>query len=190
VLATSAGPSAEGIYSTQVQIAEIDACTPVYVWLTAANASGESVPSNANFYPQWCDPQLDPDCDPDCDGVPTEGGPAPCTSGQSAGCDDNCPFEPNPGQQDSGGLNSSLPDGIGNACQCGDVSGDGRVNLIDATILARSLLPQPTATVARPELCDVWPGPECNLIDATVLQRALLNPPTATIQQRCAPAQP
>ena len=41
---------AQGVYSTDVQISEIAAGTPVYVWLTAANAAGESVPSNAKLF--------------------------------------------------------------------------------------------------------------------------------------------
>ncbi len=38
---------------------------------------------------------------------------------------DNCPRAPNPSQSDDGGVGSSVADGVGNACQCGDVDGDG-----------------------------------------------------------------
>ena len=52
---------------------------------------------------------------------------------------DNCPYTANPDQKDSGGINTTVPDGIGDACQCGDVNNDGIVNLTDKTILSRSL---------------------------------------------------
>jgi subtilisin family serine protease len=104
---------------------------------------------------------------------------------------DNCRFAPNPTQKDTGGIGtSSGPDGIGDACQCGDVSGDGRVTLGDSVIVQRSLLVPPTATLVRPELCDVGAGAGCTLSDAVVLRRALLVPPTATIVPQCGPAMP
>ena len=63
-----------------------------------------------------------------------------------AGCD-NCPFEPNAGQADTGGIGvGSPPDGIGDACQCGDVNGDGFVTSADSAIILRSQLVPPTAT--------------------------------------------
>jgi hypothetical protein len=104
---------------------------------------------------------------------------------------DNCPFAANPGQEDGGGIGAgSAPDGIGDACQCGDVSGDGRVTLSDSLLLTRSLLEPPTATLARPELCDAGASAGCSLADAVILRRALLAPPTATILAQCPPAQP
>jgi len=47
-------------------------------------------------------------------------------------CDpaDNCPFAANSDQVDTD------LDGVGNACQCGDVNGDGRVNILDAYMVA------------------------------------------------------
>jgi hypothetical protein len=104
---------------------------------------------------------------------------------------DNCPARPNPSQADRGGVGAgSPPDGIGDACQCGDVNGDGRVTAADATLVTRSLLVPPTATLARPELCDVGGAPSpatlgCTLSDAVVIRRALLGPPTATIEPAC-----
>ena len=114
------------------------------------------------------------------------------TDGDGVGdaCDD-CPFTANPDQSDVGGAGTgSAPDGIGDACQCGDVNGDGRVTLADAVIVQRSLLSPPTASLASPELCDVGGSAGCTLADAVVIRRALLAPPTATIQQACAPAKP
>ncbi len=104
---------------------------------------------------------------------------------------DNCPFEPNPAQTDTGGIGTgSPPDGIGNACQCGDVNGDGQVTIADATLISRSLLIPPVASLAQPALCDAGGSAGCTTADATIVKRALLLPPTATIQQVCAPARP
>jgi hypothetical protein len=134
--------------------------------------------------PNWAAADLDvvaaavPTDDADGDGVPD--------------VLDNCPKAPNPGQQDHGGVGfGSAPDGIGDDCQCGDASGDGVVTAVDAVVIARSLLIPPTATVARPALCDVGAGSpnaatlDCSLADAVVIRRAQLNPPTATVQQTC-----
>jgi len=104
---------------------------------------------------------------------------------------DNCPFTANASQTDSGGIGAgSPPDGIGNACQCGDVSGNGFVTTADATLITRSLLVPPTATLARPELCNVGGSAACTTADAVIVTRGLLVPPTGTVQQACGPALP
>jgi hypothetical protein len=109
---------------------------------------------------------------------------------------DRCPYAADPTQSDVGGVGSgSAPDGIGDACQCGDANGDGRVTLADAVAIQRSLLVPPTAVRARPELCDVGGSAspstqDCTLADAVTIRRALLNPPSATLGQVCAPAVP
>jgi hypothetical protein len=182
-------PDASQVYSADVQIDEIDAGIPVYVWLTAANDTGVSNPSNANFYPEGCNPLLDADCD----GVPDDGAPGdvPCVTGQTFDCDDNCPYASNPDQDDTAGIGTgSLPDGIGDECQCGDVSGDGQVSMVDAIIIMRALMQPPVATMARPELCDVGGSLDCSSVDAAIVYRALMLPPLATIQQQCEPAEP
>jgi hypothetical protein len=102
---------------------------------------------------------------------------------------DNCPHFANANQVDTGGIGaSSGPDGIGDACQCGDVSGNGRVTTADATLMTRSLLVPPTATLARPDLCNVGGTTACSTADAVIVTRALLVPPTAVVGQVCAPA--
>ncbi len=104
---------------------------------------------------------------------------------------DNCPTVSNLDQTDRGGLGAGSPaDGIGDACQCGDVSGDGRVTIADATMILRSLLVPPAATLVRPALCDVGGSAGCSTADATIVRRALLVPPKASLSPLCVPALP
>ncbi len=95
-----------------------------------------------------------------------------------------------PSQTDSGGLaapgsNPNRPDGIGDACACGDVDGDGRVEADDAGALLRLALAAQPARAFQPELCSVI-GPidpsdddhnlvrdDCDVLDWVVLRRAL-----------------
>ena len=181
-------PDAQGIYAADVQIDEIDQGIAVYVWVTATNAAGESPPSNANFYPEGCDPLLDADCD----GIPDDGaaGDVPCATGQTAGCDDNCPYAANPGQQDRGGVGSAVPDGIGDECQCGDVNADGRVTFSDAVITFYATARPPRLTMRRPDLCDVGASAGCSFSDAVIVMNSIVSPPSMTIGQQCEPAQP
>ncbi len=102
---------------------------------------------------------------------------------------DNCPLFANANQSDIGGIGAaSGPDGIGDACQCGDVNANGRVTTADATIVTRSLLVPPTAPLTRPDLCNVGGSAGCTTADAVIITRALLVPATANVQQVCAPA--
>jgi len=110
---------------------------------------------------------------------------------------DNCPYEPNTDQADSGGVNTTVPDGIGDACQCGDVDNDGKVLGNDAIILARSLLVPPTACPGGPTTCaggmkcDVTGSNTCLANDVTIIKRNLLVPKVAPlILQTCRPAMP
>ena len=130
--------------------------------------------------------------DSDGDGIPDDGAPGwhPCASGESRLCDDNCPYQPNPDQRDSGGIGSdAAADGIGDACQCGDVSGDGRVTVADGLMIQRALgdaaMPMP-----RPDLCDVAATPGCTDLDWFFLLRSLYGSSDAAIRQQCAPALP
>jgi len=125
-----------------------------------------------------------PQTDTDADGVPD---PPP---GYFTGADngypvkgyfDNCPFAANSTQKDSGGINTTVADGIGDACQCGDVTNDGLVNAADKTILSRSLaaLPPYGSVGAMPGFnkCVVSSGGACNAGAKTVLSRALASLP-------------
>lgn len=85
--------------------------------------------------------------------------------------DDGCPFVFDDPPLDSGGVGAAGPDGIGDACQCGDVTADGAVTGADVTALRGFLTgAQP---LAAPALCSVWDGLECDVADAAVLLRAL-----------------
>jgi para-nitrobenzyl esterase len=107
---------------------------------------------------------------------------------------DNCPVTPNPDQADSGGVGSlfqrdffgRLPDGIGDACQCGDVTNDGQVNFFDA----RRIRFQRWLPLAAPEKCDVFGSwNRCNNWDAYAIMRALFERGPG-VQQICPAAQP
>ena len=52
---------------------------------------------------------------------------------------DNCVHSANPLQEDFAGLYGPPGDGIGDACQCGDVNSDGAVDLLDAATYERGL---------------------------------------------------
>jgi len=111
---------------------------------------------------------------------------------------DNCKYEPNPTQSDIGGRGAAPPDGIGDACQCGDINNDGRVTSTDSTVLKRALLGlSPYFSVAAlPGLnkCNVGttvvPGVAgCTTSDATVISRAILSL-SPGIAQTCDAAAP
>jgi hypothetical protein len=85
---------------------------------------------------------------------------------------DNCPVTPNASQSDAGGVDAATPDGIGDPCQCGDVTNNGRIEAADAVDLRRYLAGS-LPTVAEPDKCDVGSSPACDLADATRLRRAL-----------------
>ncbi len=100
--------------------------------------------------------------------------------------DDNCVYEPNPGQEDVGGVanpgdpSGLIPDGIGDACQCGDVDGDGKVTGVDEVVLNRDLAGLPPG-LTSPQKCVVI-GTECNGVDATIIARAVQGLPPGILQ--------
>ncbi|MGH7290464.1 MAG: 6-bladed beta-propeller, partial [Myxococcota bacterium] len=84
---------------------------------------------------------------------------------------DDCPFAANVDQADTGGVGSATPDGVGNACQCGDVNNDNRVTSADlGAIRAELATPGTLASTAR---CSVAGGTECDVADVVVLERVL-----------------
>ena len=88
------------------------------------------------------------------------------------------------------GIATSTPDGIGNACQCGDVTGNGIVNGQDAQAIKRYAIGQPSPTFVAPGNCDVTGNGVCNGQDANAVQRIALGLPSPTFGQRCPNADP
>jgi hypothetical protein len=93
---------------------------------------------------------------------------------------DNCALAANPLQEDAGGIGlGSAPDGIGDACQCGDVNDDGQVTGIDGTLVKRASLGLAPFTGGVGDLpgfekCDVGGTEGCTGLDGTLATRASL----------------
>jgi len=90
---------------------------------------------------------------------------------------DNCEFVANELQEDCcspGSSSTSNPDGIGDACQCGDVTGDGAANSFDATMIKRQALGLSAPLFSVPDNCDVTGDGNCNSFDATMVTRKAL----------------
>jgi hypothetical protein len=126
--------------------------------------------------------QLQETVDTDGDGVPNQY--------------DNCPYTANPDQKDSGGLNSSAPDGVGDVCQCGDIDNNGIVNATDALKYNRASLGlSPYFSIAgapgaaAPEKCDVNGDHVCDATDALIINRATLGL-SPGVMQLCTAAVP
>jgi hypothetical protein len=96
-----------------------------------------------------------PQDDDDADGVPD--------------ARDNCPCPANPGQADAGGPAGPGPDGVGDACQCSDASGDGFVNARDLTAIQLCLQELGSCRA----LCDGDGDGVCTTADLAALEAAL-----------------
>jgi hypothetical protein len=79
-----------------------------------------------------------------------------------ADLEDNCLFRTNPGQADAD------QNTIGDACECGDVNGDGFANVTDALTIARGILSSTDPNFAK---CDVNGDGVCNVTDALTIAR-------------------
>jgi hypothetical protein len=101
--------------------------------------------------------------DSDADGIPD---PA-----------DTCPYFYDDTNADAGGVGEgSAPDGVGDLCQCGDLSGDGRVTALDLQRYRAYLVdpvgsPLGTAEFTRCSVRDEMF--DCGLADVVVIARAL-----------------
>jgi hypothetical protein len=118
---------------------------------------------------------FDPDTDNDsiCDGAGTGGGA--CSAGP-----DLCPYAPTGVETDSGGINTGTPDGIGDGCQCGDVTDNGIINAMDLQVIRESILSSPLSDTFEAARCNlVGPsaengsGSDCDVGDAFILDRLL-----------------
>ncbi|RDH81016.1 MAG: hypothetical protein DIZ80_12900 [endosymbiont of Galathealinum brachiosum] len=98
---------------------------------------------------------------------------------------DNCPNTFNQDQKDNGGLDSNSPDGIGDACQCGDINGDGKITNTDSVLIKRHLIGLPSKFEV--DFCDVSGDGACTNTDAVIIQRSLLGLPPG-LRQVCVAA--
>jgi hypothetical protein len=95
---------------------------------------------------------------------------------------DICPFFPNSAQEDHGAIASDPPDGIGDACQCGDVNDDGIVNNLDVLTFRNSLADpvQMSLPLAGERKCTViGEARDCDVLDVTVIRRTVEGPKLA-----------
>jgi len=99
---------------------------------------------------------------------------------------DNCPVTSNANQNDSGGVDTNSPDGIGDACQCGDLNGDGKITNTDSRLIRLNsfgwILP-----AFNPDFCDVNGDAQCTNTDAVLIHRTILGLPPG-LRQTCAAA--
>lgn len=177
------------VYNTAL-LAQIYAGTPGLLYAEPNYAAGDGStisggPPFYTFYRRWGD------CPVGCtyeeswtfsvvDGSVTVFGEGPDFDEDGLADDqDNCPFFPNPGQEDDGGLNTTNPDGLGTACQCGDVDDDGWVGNFDIETYRHFLAdpngnPLPIAGLSKGSVIG---GPtDCDIADVVVLRRALATP--------------
>jgi subtilisin family serine protease len=168
----SAGPwSARGASATVGVEDETGARGVQYSYNTPALSDGTAI----ELSPASGNPCLDTDGDEICD------------------AEDNCPFTPNPGQEDSGGLGSGDPDGIGDACQCGDVTDDGKLTVGDFQWIKswvgslETVSPGPGFDASK---CDVSGDRKCKVGDFQSVKTAVGSMSPAGLQQSCLPAVP
>jgi hypothetical protein len=94
---------------------------------------------------------------------------------------DNCPWLPNPAQQDGWNVGEPGSDGVGDACQCGDLDGGGALSQADLQTI-RAHIAGSAVTPGEVASCDVEPPRGvCDLRDLVRLRRALAQvtcPPT------------
>jgi hypothetical protein len=102
---------------------------------------------------------------------------------------DNCPRTANASQTDGGGFGSTTPDGIGDACQCGDVNGDARTDNADLAPLRAALAQSgPALSGAANRRCDSPSDTgECSIVSWARMRKRLAGT-TAAHGQTCAAA--
>ncbi|HTO53639.1 MAG TPA: carboxylesterase family protein [Myxococcota bacterium] len=103
---------------------------------------------------------------------------------------DNCPFATNSDQADAGAVGTDPADGIGDRCQCGDVSDNGIVDAGDVTLLRKALAGSTPLTTHGLSKCLVeGTTAACDIVNVSVLRRRLATLAPG-ISQSCAAANP
>ncbi|GEM_PF-1077598 len=103
---------------------------------------------------------------------------------------DNCMHTANPTQSDTGGVGTATPDGIGNACQCGDATGDGQVTSFDAEWVKRQAIGLAAPFFQQPGNCDVVGDGTCDGMDALLIRHAAAGSVSPLFGQNCENALP
>ena len=101
---------------------------------------------------------------------------------------DNCPFKFNFDQLDTGTLNSTSMDGIGDLCQCGEGNDPGGDVTIDDAAAQREQLAGQSIGDEPAQRTSVAQGTELNILDVAVLARETQGLAGPGIMQVCAPA--
>ena len=98
---------------------------------------------------------------------------------------DNCPHRSNALQEDTGGFGiGSAPDGIGDACQCGNVADGGAVDTADVLAYRQSLANPAGVGLgadAQSRCVVVGTGTACDILQVTALRRGLHVPALAPL---------
>ncbi len=162
------------------QIVQLTDDDELDIWPTVSD-DGRVVWMGTGNYPGAPGGRLDreifiatPNADADSDGVPDQA--------------DNCPLRANADQRDRGRVGSLLPDGIGDACQCGDVSNNGLVSNRDVSAFRDALAAGQVGSLAAPQKCRVNGAlAPCSIADLAILRRALeaAGPLEPGIEQLC-----
>jgi para-nitrobenzyl esterase len=105
---------------------------------------------------------------------------------------DNCPFATNSDQADAGSVGTDPSDGIGDRCQCGDVTDNGIVDAADVSLLRSRLAGGPPLSIHGVSKCNVESSSAaCDIVDVAVMRRRLATPALGPgISQVCAAANP
>ncbi|MCP4002884.1 MAG: hypothetical protein GY725_01685 [bacterium] len=107
---------------------------------------------------------------------------------------DNCAFQFNPDQSDVGSVvaypaeSGSPPDGIGDVCQCGDVSGDGEIELWSDPVKILSWRYFGSSAPAAPQKCNTDAYSDCDKGDYYPLMWSVFDGTQNFAQQTCLPA--
>jgi hypothetical protein len=101
---------------------------------------------------------------------------------------DNCAITANPAQADQGGVGTTAADGIGDACQCGDVSGNGVVESEDVDAIQDHGLGVANASFVVGGNCDVTGDGACDDQDANAIAARLAG--NTPFGQHCQNADP